>query len=85
MDHKENKSDGREAVDQVTDVLSSCPRLWLVGKISDLRYGLWSRKSKLQHRSPAIASGPVDPKLGWVCVRNWERFQSEPLAQFHEP
>lgn len=39
MHHKEKKGNGREAVDPVTDVLSHCPRLWLVEKISDMVCG----------------------------------------------
>lgn len=62
----ENKSDGRKAVGQATGVLSYCLRLGLVRKIQDLRYGLWLRKSKLQHGSLALWTVSIDLQLGHV-------------------
>lgn len=52
MYHKENESGGREAVDQVTDVLSYCLGLWLVGKI---RSQIWFvvKKIKVAAQEPS--------------------------------
>lgn len=66
MGPQENKSDVRDAVGQVTGMLRYCSGFGLVGKIEHSRYGWWSRKSQLQHTSPATGSEPVNPKPKYV-------------------